>query len=179
MQAICKKFIYAFYIIKLVIAMRKIRNIIKEKAGVSPIIAIILMVAITVVLAATIYVWVSGLGKGGTAKTFPSLDVKDASGSPSASGDALFYIEHRGGEALDFSKYNVYYMDSNDTSWSLVTINGILDVGERCYFYYSTTGTAGKINVAINPNPLTGTYKIRMVDKDTNSIVFEGVVTVA
>lgn len=65
MQAICKKFIYAFYIIKLVIAMRKIRNIIKEKAGVSPIIAIILMVAITVVLAATIYVWVSGMGGGG------------------------------------------------------------------------------------------------------------------
>ncbi len=45
--------------------MRKIRNIIKEKAGVSPIIAIILMVAITVVLAATIYVWVSGMGKSG------------------------------------------------------------------------------------------------------------------
>lgn len=67
MQAICKKFIYAFYIIKLVIAMRKIRNIIKEKAGVSPIIAIILMVAITVVLAATIYVWVSGMGGGGEA----------------------------------------------------------------------------------------------------------------
>ncbi|MBC7080810.1 MAG: type IV pilin [Thermoplasmatales archaeon] len=34
----------------------------KNKAGVSPIIAIILMVAITVVLAATIYVWVSGFG---------------------------------------------------------------------------------------------------------------------
>ncbi len=32
--------------------------------GVSPIIAIILMVAITVVLAATIYVWVSGFGGG-------------------------------------------------------------------------------------------------------------------
>lgn len=37
----------------------------KDKTGVSPIIAIILMVAITVVLAATIYVWVSGFGAGG------------------------------------------------------------------------------------------------------------------
>ncbi|MCD6171161.1 MAG: type IV pilin [Thermoplasmata archaeon] len=48
--------------------MTKIENIrkwIKNKAGVSPIIAIILMVAITVVLAATIYVWVSGFGGGG------------------------------------------------------------------------------------------------------------------
>ncbi|RLF42025.1 MAG: type IV pilin, partial [Thermoplasmata archaeon] len=32
----------------------------KDMTGVSPIIAVILMVAITVVLAATIYVWVSG-----------------------------------------------------------------------------------------------------------------------
>ncbi len=51
--------------------IRKIRGWIKDKAGVSPIIAIILMVAITVVLAATIYVWVSGMGKSGT--TTPNL----------------------------------------------------------------------------------------------------------
>ena len=53
--------------------IRKIRGWIKDKAGVSPIIAIILMVAITVVLAATIYVWVSGMGKGGTST--PSLSM--------------------------------------------------------------------------------------------------------
>jgi flagellin-like protein len=35
------------------------------KTGVSPVIAVILMVAITVVLAATVYVWVSGFGSGG------------------------------------------------------------------------------------------------------------------
>ena len=45
--------------------IEKIRKWVKDKAGVSPIIAIILMVAITVVLAATIYVWVSGMGGGG------------------------------------------------------------------------------------------------------------------
>ncbi len=44
----------------------KIKRWMKNKAGVSPIIAIILMVAITVVLAATIYVWVSGMGRTGT-----------------------------------------------------------------------------------------------------------------
>jgi len=37
----------------------------EDKTGVSPIIAVILMVAITVDLAATIYVWVSGFGGGG------------------------------------------------------------------------------------------------------------------
>lgn len=34
-------------------------------SAVSPVIAVILMVAITVVLAATVYVWVSGFGSGG------------------------------------------------------------------------------------------------------------------
>ncbi|MGC9308753.1 MAG: archaellin/type IV pilin N-terminal domain-containing protein [Thermoplasmatota archaeon] len=44
--------------------IQKIKNLWEDKTGVSPIIAVILMVAITVVLAATIYVWVSGFGGG-------------------------------------------------------------------------------------------------------------------
>jgi len=43
---------------------KKIGKMWKDMTGVSPIIAVILMVAITVVLAATIYVWVSGFGGG-------------------------------------------------------------------------------------------------------------------
>lgn len=45
--------------------IQKIKKLWEDKTGVSPIIAVILMVAITVVLAATIYVWVSGFGGGG------------------------------------------------------------------------------------------------------------------
>ena len=44
--------------------VQKIKKLWEDKTGVSPIIAVILMVAITVVLAATIYVWVSGFGGG-------------------------------------------------------------------------------------------------------------------
>lgn len=39
----------------------------RSDQAVSPVIAVILMVAITVVLAATVYVWVSGFGAGGSA----------------------------------------------------------------------------------------------------------------
>jgi flagellin-like protein len=45
---------------------QKIRKIWKDKTGVSPIISVILMVAITVVLAATIWAWVSGFGGSGS-----------------------------------------------------------------------------------------------------------------
>lgn len=41
---------------------KKIREIWKRKAGVSPIVAVVLMIAITIVLAATIYAWVEGFG---------------------------------------------------------------------------------------------------------------------
>lgn len=44
-------------------ANRKFLN--NDDEAVSPVIAVILMVAITVVLAATVYVWVSGFGSGG------------------------------------------------------------------------------------------------------------------
>ena len=53
---------------------KKIGKMWKDMTGVSPIIAVILMVAITVVLAATIYVWVSGFG-GGSGET-PSIAMR-------------------------------------------------------------------------------------------------------
>ena len=56
--------------------IEKIKGWIKNKAGVSPIIAIILMVAITVVLAATIYVWVSGMGTHSKNPTNAAVSVK-------------------------------------------------------------------------------------------------------
>ncbi len=79
MLAFCEKFIYPHTIYKLVKTMiGKIKGWIKDKAGVSPIIAIILMVAITVVLAATIYVWVSGMGKTGTSTPNLSATINNA-----------------------------------------------------------------------------------------------------
>lgn len=45
--------------------MKANRKFLREESAVSPVIAVILMVAITVVLSATVYVWVSGFGKGG------------------------------------------------------------------------------------------------------------------
>lgn len=49
------------------------KKIYKKEEGVSPVIATILMVAITVVLAATVYIMVSGLGTGGTNKLVMNL----------------------------------------------------------------------------------------------------------
>jgi flagellin-like protein len=58
--------------------MMKIKNIWKNNEAVSPVIAVILMVAITVVLAAVLYVWAAGLATtGGAAPSAFSADVGD------------------------------------------------------------------------------------------------------
>ena len=53
----------------------KMKKIYKKEEGVSPVIATILMVAITVVLAATVYIMVAGMGAGGTNKLVMNLSV--------------------------------------------------------------------------------------------------------
>ena len=60
-----------------------------RKRGVSPIIATILLVAITVVLAAVLYVLVSGLTKGGSSTPY-SLGITAISGGASGSGANWF-----------------------------------------------------------------------------------------
>lgn len=65
---------------------RKLRN---HDSAVSPVIAVILMVAITVVLAATVYVWVSGFGAGGTQ---PAKTLSLASASAITNGDKIYTV---------------------------------------------------------------------------------------
>ena len=64
--------------------IQKIKNLWEDKTGVSPIIAVILMVAITVVLAATIYVWVSGFGGGGSQSISMAVTQEDPIGDGSS-----------------------------------------------------------------------------------------------
>lgn len=69
----------------------------KNDEAVSPVIGVILMVAITVILAAVIAAFVFGMGTP-TATPQASLKIKEAKvGSPSANN---ITIEHRGGDAL-------------------------------------------------------------------------------
>ena len=79
--------------------MADIRELVSDEEGVSPVIGVILMVAITVILAAVIGTFVLGLGNQVTESTAPtadfSFDWTENSGSYSAT------IVHNGGDDLD------------------------------------------------------------------------------
>jgi len=125
----------------------------KDQKGVSPVIAVILMVAITVVLSGVLYVWVSSLTEGTKEKAIPilPLDVHDA--KLCDPDEAAFYLIHSGGEQIDLDDY-VIQVERVDQPGSTVTLsfethisnesctsnswnpqNHIIKVQERVYFY--------------------------------------------
>ncbi|MCD6572675.1 MAG: type IV pilin [Thermoplasmata archaeon] len=127
--------------------MTKIENIrkwVKNKAGVSPIIAIILMVAITVVLAATIYVWVSGMGGGGGTKIALSLQqdaVDDTSSTDDGNANTSDYVQYEvmsvnGGPGWEDVKIKVGgttvwdgTANKTETGWTVEVNGGSIDAG--------------------------------------------------
>jgi|Deesub1362A_J573_1020465.scaffolds.fasta_scaffold12127_2 flagellin-like protein len=128
--------------------IRKIRGWIKDKAGVSPIIAIILMVAITVVLAATIYVWISGMGKSGTTTPNLSAIVDHAndkliitSAETGLSWDDITVYTNRSGVTL------TYYLGGSASG----TTNPTGDVSAGDYIVVS--GVSGEVEITLIYGP--------------------------
>ena len=90
----------------------------RNEEAVSPVIATILMVAITVVLAGVLYVWASQLAEGNTDGDFSMYDfaVTDASDAVGAdSGEALVYVAMDTGD--DLSGTACVVTDNGDGSW--------------------------------------------------------------
>jgi flagellin-like protein len=89
--------------------VRKIRHI-REEDAVSPVIATILMVAITVVLAGTLYVWAANLAESNTGDTLElySFSSRDSAGSPSlATDDNLAIVTMSQGNPIGWASLSI------------------------------------------------------------------------
>ena len=89
--------------------IRKIRHI-REEDAVSPVIATILMVAITVVLAGTLYVWAANLAESNTGDTLElySFTSRDSAGSPSlATDDNLAIVTMSQGDPIGWASLTI------------------------------------------------------------------------
>ena len=121
----------------------EIENENRFEQAVSPVIATILMVAITVVLSGVLYVWASGLAEDNTDGDLDlySFSASDASGTPSAAtDDALVVVTMNQGE---------------DIGWASLTVT--LSVGQQAAV------TCG------NPGSSTGACTIVETSTDGNS----------
>ena len=160
----------------------------KDKKGVSPVIGVILMVAITVILAAVIASFVFGMGS--QVKEAPSVQLmlEDNGDMIDDGNDTLFNVTHYGGDALVLDEIKLQVLNETKTItlvWKGKTVgfqggnltaydanafsDGILDVGESFGVYESGGNVFDK-----SPDKLT----LRVIHIPTNTIIYEGTVSV-
>ena len=150
--------------------MSKANNFLKEEDAVSPVIGVILMVAITVILAAVIAAFVFGMGPP-EATPQASLRLSDNSDTFSdGTDDSLVDIGHKGGDVITASDVKLILTpaggdaveliwNSTDNSWKSTNLNttvfddGIVEVGDTITISETsakyTTTDVGRFTVGI------------------------------
>ena len=112
----------------------------KDDRGVSPVIGVILMVAITVILAAVIGTFVLGLGDSiGESQPTAQLSV-DNSSSDTTGADGKVTISHNGGDPINTTNLEILaYSGSTPVETQAIDVDeGQLSVGESISIDYTT-----------------------------------------
>jgi flagellin-like protein len=144
--------------------MKKIWAIRKDSEGVSPVIATILMVAITVVLAAVLYVMV--LGFGGTSST-PGINVLRKS---SIAGG--FKIEFTAPTAeVTWSDVTIQLSAGGNTlSWNNMTTELLTDATPPGVWHFGSGQNLGALSVFLNVTDLAGNGRMSNGDYVTVTV---------
>ena len=144
--------------------MKKIWAIRKDSEGVSPVIATILMVAITVVLAAVLYVMV--LGFGGTTST-PGINVLRKTST--AGG---FKIEFTAPTAeVTWSDVTIQLSaGSNTVSWTNMTTEALTGAAPPEVWHFGSGQTLGTISVWLNVTDLAANGRMSNGDYVTVTV---------
>ena len=161
------------------------KNEMKNEQAVSPVIATILMVAITVVLAGVLYVWANNLANEGTdteAHTLNTYDADDASADASTgTSDTLIRLQMTGKDTLSwtFTKIqlsvgdNVYKCSVGGSDACSITQQGGVDgnawePGEFIFLAESGTDICSDVGCAVG---ISVTYTGNTVAGDGSTIV--------
>ena len=140
------------------------KKIYKKEEGVSPVIATILMVAITVVLAATVYIMVSGLGTGGTNKLVMNLSY-DPQQSDITNGKVALNVAMSNPSSVDMSKVTItvngYVEQSSNITHMDLDNDGKLSDGDLLIINDSTHVTDGAL-VAVSVSGYSGNAQITL-----------------
>jgi flagellin-like protein len=117
----------------------KIRVFIDDDNAVSPVIGVILMVAITVILAAVIATFVLGLGEQ-VSQTSPNASFtfdydgsNTSTGQLSGNGNGMLTITHAGGPNIDSTQISVsgsgLATSNSNTTWAKAGVSGDVSAG--------------------------------------------------
>ena len=137
----------------------QLNNLFTDDEAVSPVIGVILMVAITVILAAVIGAFV--LGIGGSQEAAPQATFEfsyDQAGDGSWDDGDSFDIKHGGGGSVDVSQLTVKYGGTDITSSSASAISSSAPSGNT--WTAGETWTVGDANTGDGSSPFSSTTKV-------------------
>lgn len=161
----------------------------KNEEGVSPVIGVILMVAITVILAAVIASFVFGLGSNAP-RSAPTaqLSMSDASGSMSntSADDPILTISHQGGDSLDWNQTKILIYDQSDNqlasikptsssgTWTATDGNWNLTESDARF----NPGEIAKIEEGGHVNKSGSVLTVKVLDTQSNQPILDGEIQV-
>lgn len=130
-----------------------IKSMLKDNRGVSPVIGVILMVAITVILAAVIGTFVLGLGDSLQQTPQAQLSAEDASGDGSSIGQSetasLITISHGGGDQIADGEYQIRVKTPSGTSFT-----SLIEGGTPNSFTWGSTDVTVQLTGNSNPGDI-------------------------
>ena len=144
-----------------------------NERAVSPVIGVILMVAITVILAAVIGTFVLGLGDS-LGDNQPNAQLEISADETADESPGTITIEHTGGDEIRLSEFEIQVRNddgtADDGSGTLSTVSGgtgTLSVGESATVSFDNPDTGG-----------TATDNIRLIHSPSNSIYTDRTITI-
>lgn len=156
----------------------------RNEDAVSPVIGVILMVAITVILAAVIAAFVFGLG--GTQQSAPTASIVAANYPDSPGADMK--IQHKGGDMLKGGEWKLSIVEvGNATAFNTSVPGSDLSVGAQILSNLTTCSGAIITNQSVN-NGTTDTgcvslistrkYDVKLVHIPSNAMLLDQVIEV-
>jgi len=162
--------------------MKSNRKFSKDEEAVSPVIGVILMVAITVILAAVIAAFVFDMG-GNLTPSPPSVSLVASSNSATSGSDVV--IKHTGGDALAGSDWKFSVVPEGNTSAYVTThSDDDFEVGMQLVITDVTTETDstgwGDAWAYAGPGDTltSGKHTVQVVHIPSNSMVLNTVVDI-
>ncbi len=155
----------------------KTRGKMNEEA-VSPVIGVILMVAITVILAAVIASFVFGMGPGESApvaQLSASDGIDDVS---SSSNERIIKLQHKGGDTIVLNE--IKCIIGSTTNASLIVndnLSALLDTST----FTGNTMSVGDIAYIDDTDAIEegGTYRVQLIHKPTSAFILDTQVTIS
>ena len=169
-----------------------IKSFRESERAVSPVIGVILMVAITVILAAVIASFVFGLGAKAP-KSAPSaqLALSDAGGSydDNSTNTPVFTISHQGGDAISCADMKILVYNQTNTLVDTLTYDGTKFDGTKLWSTNNTIDDGrfdpGDVETIYGDGTAIGTdissgmtVKVKIIDTISNQPILDGQVQV-